>query len=41
MLICIKNGPNFLPLQVIIHTFIHELAHTVTIPEQNYIKKYR
>jgi hypothetical protein len=35
MLICLKNKKNeFLPLPAIIHTFLHELAHTITIPEK-------
>ena len=34
MMICLKNKTNFLPLEAIIHTFLHELAHTITIPEQ-------
>ena len=35
MLICFKNNKNeFLPLPAIIHTFLHELAHTITILEQ-------
>jgi len=35
MLICLKNEKNqFLPIESIIHTFLHELSHTVTIPEK-------
>ena len=28
-----KNG-DIIPIEIVIHTFLHELAHTVTIPEQ-------
>lgn len=35
MLLCFKNKNNeYLPLAAIIHTFLHELSHTITIPEQ-------
>jgi hypothetical protein len=34
MKICIKNYyEKSLPIEAIIHTFIHELAHTITLPE--------
>lgn len=34
MQICLKNRDgDILPLPAIVHTFIHELAHTITIPE--------
>ena len=40
----LKNNGNFLPIEAIIHTFIHELSHTITIPEshisKNILKKY-
>lgn len=33
--ICVKTFDNKnIPIEAIIHTFIHELAHTITIPEQ-------
>jgi len=27
-----------IPIEIVIHTFLHELAHTVTIPEQRISK---
>ena len=32
-----KNGDT-IPIEIVIHTFLHELAHTVTIPEQRITK---
>ncbi len=32
-----KNGDK-IPIEIVIHTFLHELAHTVTIPEQRISK---
>ena len=32
-----KNG-EIIPIEIVIHTFLHELAHTVTIPEQRITK---
>lgn len=32
-----KNG-NTIPIEIIIHVFLHELAHTITIPEQRITK---
>ena len=32
-----RSGDN-IPIEIVIHTFLHELAHTVTIPEQRITK---
>ena len=32
-----KNG-NTIPIEIVIHVFLHELAHTITIPEQRITK---
>ena len=29
---------NIIPIEIVIHTFLHELAHTITIPEQQLAK---
>ena len=34
----LKNNGSFLPIEAIIHTFIHELSHTITIPESHISK---
>ena len=33
MAVKFKDKEKYLPIEAVIHTFIHELAHTITIPE--------
>ena len=42
---CVNNGycfhytnGNVIPIEIVIHVFLHELAHTITIPEQRIAK---